>query len=174
METRDAMMSNDLILLLHTPIDTKLQSKIEEMSKMAKLAPNSSPLADDDLAKWLDVDELCQDLLTNDGLCTSPPHSDFQHTEPTSTAISLSEESFPPSTAHEKGSKSKSKLKRSDGPKRRNLPEYSVICFPSNPAKPDGIKKKRKDFTEKRRLEVAQVRKTGACFRCKMRRISVR
>lgn len=54
-----------------------------------------------------------------------------------------------------------------------SIPEYSVICFPSNPTKPNGIKKKRKDFDEKRRQEVAQVRKSGACFRCKFRRISV-
>ncbi|KAG8675060.1 hypothetical protein FPOAC1_001037 [Fusarium poae] len=53
-----------------------------------------------------------------------------------------------------------------------SIPEYSVICFPSNPTKPNGIKKKRKDFDEKRRQEVAQVRKSGACFRCKFRRIS--
>lgn len=137
----------------------------------------SSPayLLDDDLAKWLDVDGICQDFIpTDEEIHLSPPRNELQRTKPIETENTYQMGNSQPSISQEKVNKSTLKQKGSNLTRNRNLPEYSVICFPSNPAKPDGIKKKRKDFTEKRRLEVAQVRKTGACFRCKMRRISVR
>ncbi|KAF7546633.1 hypothetical protein G7Z17_g8293 [Cylindrodendrum hubeiense] len=128
---------------------------------------------DDDLGKWLDLDGLCQDSLSDvvgrdmsplDCSVTSESVSATQPQpgEPTQQAEHL-----------ERAIKSGSKLKRQALSRNSSLPEYSVICFPSNPSRPGGIKKKRRDFDDKRRLEVAQVRRTGACFRCKMRRISV-
>lgn len=141
---------------------------------MAKL-PSPTHLPDDDLAKWLDIDGLCQDFIpTDEEIRLSLPRNELQHTKPIETEKSPQNDNLQPSISQEEVNKSALKPKGTNLTRNRNLPEYSVICFPSNPAKPDGIKKKRKDFTEKRRLEVAQVRKTGACFRCKMRRISVR
>lgn len=66
-------------------------------------------------------------------------------------------------------------------PDRAGRPELSdsrisisyLTCFPSDPARPEGRKKKRRDFTESRRQEVAQIRKAGACLRCKIRKTPV-
>lgn len=115
-------------------------------------------------------------------LCSTPPN------EPAQAQTCLDEIVIPAAASDEIQHKQKrqddtqrgSELNHSrTQPRRRgirssvsSIPEYSVICFPSNPTKPNGIKKKRKDFDEKRRQEVAQVRKSGACFRCKFRRIS--
>ncbi|KAJ4130988.1 hypothetical protein NW768_006527 [Fusarium equiseti] len=130
---------------------------------------------DINLEEFLDVERLCNGAST-------PPN------EPAQAQTCLNEIIIPASSNIETHPKKKgqddtqhgSELNRSHTqPRRRgirsnvsSIPEYAVICFPSNPTKPDGIKKKRKDFDEKRRQEVAQVRKSGACFRCKVRRIS--
>jgi hypothetical protein len=131
--------------------------------------------SDVDLEDFLDVQRLC------DGSSTPPD-------EPAQTYTPLNEITIPARTSDQECSEHKRQDDTQRGsernrsytlPRRRGIrsivsvPEYSVICFPSNPTKPDGIKKKRKDFDEKRRREVAQVRKNGACFRCKVRRISV-
>jgi hypothetical protein len=130
---------------------------------------------DVDLDEFLHVQRLC------DGASTPP-------NEPTQAQTCLDEIIITAAASDEIHHKQKrqddtqrgSELNQSHTqPRRRgirssvsSIPEYSVICFPSNPTKPNGIKKKRKDFDEKRRQEVAQVRKSGACFRCKFRRIS--
>lgn len=127
-----------------------------------------------DLEDFLDIERLCEG--------TSTPSKSAQPLTP------LNETPIPAATSKQQFSEKKRQddtqggyeTNRPFNQQRRkgirstvSVPEYSVICFPSNPTKPDGIKKKRKDFDEKRRLEVARVRKTGACFRCKVRRISV-
>lgn len=66
----------------------------------------------------------------------------------------------------------------SDTPGRTELSEgqrpiFAFTCFPSDPARPEGRKKKRRDFTESRRQEVAQIRKAGACLRCRIRKTPV-
>ncbi|KAG6992212.1 ATP-dependent DNA helicase pif1 [Fusarium oxysporum f. sp. conglutinans] len=126
-----------------------------------------------DLEEFLDIERLCEG--------TSTPLKSAQPLTP------LNEIPIPAATSKQQCSEKKRQDDTQRGyernlsfnqPRRKGIrstvsvPEYSVICFPSNPTKPDGIKKKRKDFDEKRRLEVARVRKTGACFRCKVRRIS--
>ncbi|KAG4265770.1 hypothetical protein FPRO03_01054 [Fusarium proliferatum] len=126
-----------------------------------------------DLEDFLDIERLCEG--------TSTPSKSAQPLTP------LNEIPIPAATSKQRCSEKKRQddtqggheTNRPFNQRRRkgirstvSVPEYSVICFPSNPTKPDGIKKKRKDFDEKRRLEVARVRKTGACFRCKVRRIS--
>ncbi|KAG9507359.1 hypothetical protein J7337_000909 [Fusarium musae] len=127
-----------------------------------------------DLEEFLDIERLCAG--------TSKPSQSAQPLTP------INEIPIPAATSEQQCSEKKipddtqggyKKNRSFNQPRRKGIrstvsvPEYSVICFPSNPTKPDGIKKKRKDFDEKRRLEVARVRKTGACFRCKVRRISV-
>lgn len=127
-----------------------------------------------DLEEFLDIERLCEG--------TSTPSKSAHPLTP------LNEIPIPAATSKQQCSEKKRQDDTQRGyernlsfsqPRRKGIrstvsvPEYSVICFPSNPTKPDGIKKKRKDFDEKRRLEVARVRKTGACFRCKVRRISV-
>lgn len=131
--------------------------------------------SDVNLEDFLDVQRLC------DGSSTPP-------NEPTQTYTPLNNTTIPARTSDQECFEHKRQDDTQRGsernrsytlPRRRGIrsivsvPEYSVICFPSNPTKPDGIKKTRKDFDEKRRREVAQVRKNGACFRCKVRRISV-
>ncbi|KAJ0145092.1 hypothetical protein HZ326_12180 [Fusarium oxysporum f. sp. albedinis] len=126
-----------------------------------------------DLEEFLDIERLCEG--------TSTPSKSAHPLTP------LNEIPIPAATSKQQCSEKKRQDDTQRGyernlsfsqPRRKGIrstvsvPEYSVICFPSNPTKPDGIKKKRKDFDEKRRLEVARVRKTGACFRCKVRRIS--
>ncbi|KAF5973261.1 hypothetical protein FBULB1_8397 [Fusarium bulbicola] len=127
-----------------------------------------------DLEEFLDIERLCEG--------TSTPSKSAQPLTP------LNEIPIPAATSKQQCSEKKRQDDTQGGyetnrsfnrPGRKGIrstvsvPEYSVICFPSNPTKPDGIKKKRKDFDEKRRLEVARVRKSGACFRCKVRRISL-
>ncbi|KIL95157.1 hypothetical protein FAVG1_02089 [Fusarium avenaceum] len=128
-------------------------------------APNSP--SDVNLEDFLDVQRLC------DGSSTPP-------NEPTQAYTPLNNITIPARTSDQECSEHKRQDDTQRGgerdrsytlPRRRGIrsivsvPEYSVICFPSNPTKPDGIKKTRKDFDEKRRREVAQVRKNGACFR---------
>ncbi|KAH7171069.1 hypothetical protein EDB81DRAFT_837616 [Dactylonectria macrodidyma] len=127
---------------------------------------------DDDLEKWLDLDILCQDSPSDGGGRDIAPLDRSITSEPLSVTRPSSGEPTQQIEYPKTSLESSSKLKRRALVRNTSLPEYSVICFPSNPSRPAGIKKKRKDFDEKRRLEVAQVRRTGACFRCKMRRIS--
>ncbi|KAH6898701.1 hypothetical protein B0T10DRAFT_454020 [Thelonectria olida] len=132
----------------------------------------TSVAVEDELARWIDVDGLCQDFLSDE----PPADEALRHncsssasisaTQPRSDQVNRQVEPPEPLLKPKPGSK------RQSLPRHAGLPEYSVICFPSNPSNPRGIKKKRRDFDERRRLEVAQVRKNGACFRCKMRRIS--
>ena len=159
----------------HLYIDSQLPHKMNtvpfETSQPTLRSPN-----DINLEEFLDVERLCNGAST-------PPN------EPTQAQTCLNEIIIPAPNNTEIHPKKKgqdhiqrgSELSRlHTQPRRRgirsnvsSIPEYAVICFPSNPTKPDGVKKKRKDFDEKRRQEVAQVRKSGACFRCKVRRISV-
>jgi hypothetical protein len=62
-----------------------------------------------------------------------------------------------------------SNARKNDQPR----PAPIIICFPANPAVPEGVKKKRSDFGESRRKEVALVRRRGACVRCKTRKTTV-
>ncbi|KAF9769406.1 hypothetical protein IL306_013165 [Fusarium sp. DS 682] len=114
-----------------------------------------------DLEEFLDVQRLCEG--------TSTP------SEPAQPLTPLNEITIPAATSdQERSEKREDDTQRGHRrnrsltqPRRKGIrsivsvPEYAVICFPSNPTKPDGIKKKRKDFDERRRLEVAQVRKTA-------------
>lgn len=159
----------------HLYISSQLLHKMSTTTFGISLPALDSP-HDVDLEEFLDVQRLC------DGASTPT-------NEPTQAQTCLNEIAIPAVTSDEIRPPQKrqddtqrgSELNRSHTqPRRRgirssvsSIPEYAVICFPSNPTKPDGIKKKRKDFDEKRRQEVAQVRKSGACFRCKVRRISV-
>ncbi|KAF7562175.1 hypothetical protein G7046_g1962 [Stylonectria norvegica] len=131
---------------------------------------------EDDLGRWLDLDGLCQDSLTDEEAAGPLAPSDNNACNSTATGTDPrqpnSGETPQPTPHQEPQACPGPNSKYTSLPRNRSLPEYSVICFPSNPSKPDGIKKRRRDFNEKRRLEVARVRKTGACFRCKMRRIS--
>ncbi|KAH6997915.1 hypothetical protein BKA56DRAFT_12128 [Ilyonectria sp. MPI-CAGE-AT-0026] len=128
--------------------------------------------ADDDLGIWLDLESLCQDSLSDGVGRDNTPLDCSMTSEPASAAQPRSGKPAKQIECAEGSISSTSKLKRQVSARNTSRPEYSVICFPSNPSQPAGIKKKRRDFDEKRRLEVAQVRRNGACFRCKMRRIS--
>ncbi|KAF4985027.1 hypothetical protein FDECE_16883 [Fusarium decemcellulare] len=124
-------------------------------------SPNTSTV-DDDLETWIDVQGLCDDS----PIASDDPGQNVRLSEDVDiSAQNIShilpdtlsrDDALPEGQGDNGGSKSQRKSVTRAAPK----PEYSVICFPSNPAKPDGIKKKRKDFDERRRLEVAQVRKT--------------
>jgi hypothetical protein len=140
---------------------------------MAHIDPASVPAIDDDLETWLDVEGLCEDSSDDPGQNATTAQYDISSTL---TSVQTPLDHNPQSEAQPAGQENRAcpKSRRKTTTRTNPSVNYSVICFPSNPAKPDGIKKKRKDFDEKRRLEVAQVRKTGACFRCKVRRISVR
>lgn len=140
---------------------------------MAHFDPASVPAIDDDLETWLDVEGLCENPSDDPGQNATTAQNDISSTL---TSVQMPLDNNPLNEARPVGQESKAcpKSRRKTATRTTSSVNYSVICFPSNPAKPDGIKKKRKDFDEKRRLEVAQVRKTGACFRCKVRRISVR
>ncbi|KAJ3470856.1 hypothetical protein MRS44_000955 [Fusarium solani] len=138
---------------------------------MAHIDPASVPAIDDDLETWLDVEGLCEDSSDDPGQNATTAQHDISSTL---TSVQTPLDHNPQSEAQPAGQENRAcpKSRRKTTTRTNPSVNYSVICFPSNPAKPDGIKKKRKDFDEKRRLEVAQVRKTGACFRCKVRRIS--
>ncbi|KAF4469049.1 hypothetical protein FALBO_4066 [Fusarium albosuccineum] len=131
--------------------------------------PASSVMStvDDDLETWIDVQGLCEDspIASNDPGQTATPPGDVDISTPNSGHILPDRPRQDNVLPEGQGDKGSSKSQRKSATRAAPKPEYSVICFPSNPAKPDGIKKKRKDFDERRRLEVAQVRKTGACFR---------
>ncbi|UPK99269.1 hypothetical protein LCI18_010204 [Fusarium solani-melongenae] len=138
---------------------------------MAHIDPASVSAIDVDLETWLDVEGLCEDSSDDPGQNATTAQYDISSTL---TSVQTPLDHNPQSEAQPAGQENRAcpKSRRKTTTHANPSVNYSVICFPSNPAKPDGIKKKRKDFEEKRRLEVAQVRKTGACFRCKVRRIS--
>lgn len=127
-----------------------------------------------DIARWIDIDELC----AGDTDITSTFKNDFDRDVTTwrrksavlpgsSTTTGYNEEEHPPSQPEED-------YPNTSSLETREISRFSVICFPSDPARPEGKKKKRRDFAEHRRQEVAQIRKAGACLRCKIRRTSVR
>ncbi|KAF4964904.1 hypothetical protein FZEAL_10826 [Fusarium zealandicum] len=132
-------------------------------------------IMDDDLETWLNVKSLCQDStdLTHP-IQKTTPSEDVGISTSTGCQMPPDAQILSNMQPQEYKIEGHAKLRRKTMSRNSAVPEYSVICSPSNPAKPDGIKKKRKDFDEKRRLEVARVRKTGACIRCKVRKISVR
>ncbi|KAF4456833.1 hypothetical protein F53441_1130 [Fusarium austroafricanum] len=113
-----------------------------------------------DLDEFLDVERLC------DGAST-PSESTQVHIPLDEIPIpaATSDQECPDNKRQDDTQRSHERQRSYTLPRRRGIrsivsvPDYSVICFPSNPTKPDGIKKKRKDFDEKRRREVAQVRK---------------
>lgn len=139
---------------------------------MTRIDPANIPAVDDDLETWLNVEGLCEDLPDDTGQTATTAQYDGISAL---TSVQMTLGNNPPDEARAvgQGNRACSISRRKTTARATPSVNYSVICFPSNPAKPDGVKKKRKDFDEKRRLEVAQVRKTGACFRCKVRRISV-
>jgi hypothetical protein len=147
--------------------------KMETMMLQEERFEPSSPKVID-LEEFLDVERLCEGTST-----PSKPAQPFTPLNEIPIPAATSEQECSDKKRQDDTQRGHERNRSFDQPRRRgtrsivSVPEYSVICFPSNPTKPDGIKKKRKDFDEKRRLEVAQVRKTGACFRCKVRRISV-
>ncbi|KAM5369890.1 hypothetical protein ACJZ2D_008791 [Fusarium nematophilum] len=135
-------------------------------SSMAQCPPSNPPVMDDDLETWLDVEGLCQEsssTVSPEPRQSGTPPPDVGISDITNGRRCLQIESKTSTRSihpHAEDIKDHSKLPRQSISRNSTIPVYSVICFPSNPAKPDGIKKKRKDFDEKRRLEVAQVRKT--------------
>ena len=146
---------------------------------------------EDDLSKWIDVENLFpdedntqRDLEIDNGRVQSPIGQGAAlppPITPTPTSDPRELTSTPQCPTPQGGDHDNTALqgKRkhaevSPRPSEGLLPSgFSIICFPSDPARPDGKKKKRRDFNQQRRLEVAQVRKQGACLRCKIRRISV-
>lgn len=130
-------------------------------------------VAEDELARWIDIDGLCRNALSDESQGDEALRDNRSYPGPIGAARHEPDQVDRRVELPEKVIKPKPGTKRKPLPRHTGLPEYSVICFPSNPSNPSGIKKKRRDFDERRRLEVAQVRKNGACFRCKMRRISV-
>lgn len=172
METRDALVLSTSSSSAQLKERLRLYWRVSiEDSTMASPA---EPILEEDLGKWLDLDGLCQDSLVDSEIGYPTPLDDYHGSTSMAAEEPQSDASRRPNQPQDKERGLVLKSKRKPPSTTRNPAEFSVICFPSNPTKPDGIKKKRRDFTEKRRLEVAQVRKTGACFRCKMRRISVR
>ncbi|KAI5466349.1 hypothetical protein BGZ63DRAFT_438157 [Mariannaea sp. PMI_226] len=127
---------------------------------------------EDDLARWIDIDELCQGAVSDEPYEKEAPYGNCTSSTSAGTACTPFNERNLQLKPPEQVADSRPKTKRQPLARDTGLPQYSVICFPSNPSNPSGIKKKRRDFDEKRRLEVAQVRKNGACFRCRVRRIS--
>lgn len=129
----------------------------------------SSP--DLDISQWIHLDELCASEETIDIFAQS-------HREQSTDESAKNAGSLPGSLATNHGehaplTTTKHALKGSMAEDVDSKSKFSVICFSSDPARPEGKKKKRRDFTERRRQEVAQIRKAGACLRCKIRRTSV-
>lgn len=147
-------------------------------SNLSSATPSATTSDEDvDLSVWLNLNELCHDFfipVTDGPEATSIPVNDINTTKLLSTAQNLPLQGNEDTDIQPQLTAQAVRPPSKDSGRNVNIPQYSVICFPSNPSKPKGIKKKRKDFDERRRLEVAQVRRAGACFRCKVRRISVR
>ncbi|KAF5017956.1 hypothetical protein F66182_10085 [Fusarium sp. NRRL 66182] len=121
---------------------------------------------DVDLEEFVDIQRLCDDASTLLGESAQTHTSLNETTIPAGSGNVYSEQRGEAEIQHqEQGTQAKTYSERKGARSSAPAPEYSVICFPSNPTKPEGIKKKRRDFDERRRLEVAQVRRTGACFR---------
>lgn len=131
-------------------------------------------LTDTELEELIDLDRLCRHMTADKDpdLAISSVQDAFQEQHLPGTGTDGASETQRPEPRRPQKQTASSPSPR-ETVRNMTIPEFSVVCFPSNPSKPEGIKKKRRDFAEKRRLEVALVRKTGACFRCKMRRISV-
>lgn len=131
-----------------------------------------TPSPDLDISQWLNIEELC----ASDGNIESTSQNHPEQPLASQAEISTQPPGNSASTAEQEGQDYSLKpTKSSKGSRRalKNGESFSVTCFPSDPARPEGKKKKRRDFAERRRQEVAQIRKTGACLRCKIRRTSV-
>ncbi|KAK7420472.1 hypothetical protein QQZ08_010388 [Neonectria magnoliae] len=127
--------------------------------------PAMSPM-DDDLGKWIDLDGLCEDSLSDGvGRDIEPPSSSIPSKSVSATQIQP-EKPTQQTKGPDRATKLRFKPKGHALPRNTSLPEYSVICFPSSPSHPAGIKKKRKDFDDKRRLEVAQCGIGDPCKAC--------
>ncbi|KAK7424884.1 hypothetical protein QQX98_000159 [Neonectria punicea] len=127
--------------------------------------PAMSPM-DDDLGKWIDLDGLCEDSLSDGvGRDIEPPSSSIP-SESVSATQPRSREPIQQTKGPDRATKLRSKPKGHALPRNMSLPEYSVICFPSSPSHPAGIKKKRRDFDDKRRVEVAQCGIGDPCRAC--------
>ncbi|RGP63361.1 hypothetical protein FLONG3_9922 [Fusarium longipes] len=149
--------------------DSPRPTCIEDMEDITNVRTVFNSSNDVDLEEFLDVQRLC------DGASTPP-------NEPAQTQTCLNKIAILAATNNEIHPRKKrqddtqrgSELNRSHTqprpkgirPNVSSIPEYSVICFPSNPTKPNGIKKKRKDFDEKRRQEVAQCGVGAPCQAC--------
>ncbi|KAF5671750.1 hypothetical protein FHETE_3963 [Fusarium heterosporum] len=125
------------------------------------LSPTLYCPTDVDLEEFLDIQRLCEGSST-------PPDEPAQTYTPLNENIipaRTSDQECPKHTRQDDTQRVNETNQSYTLPRRKGIrsivsvPECSVICFPSNPTKPDGIKKKRKDFDERRRREVAQVRK---------------
>lgn len=123
-----------------------------------------------DFHQWLDIDNLY------------PPHDSAAEDE-NAQSLLIREPEYCPSLATSVASECHQKRRETTTSATRSTPrnpglcaqshQFSIITFPSDPKKPKGRKKKRSDFDEQRRLEVAQTRRSGACLRCRIRRIAV-
>lgn len=126
-----------------------------------------------DISQWLNIDELCSSEGNTETIDQgSDAHGrPAQGGRPSSLPGSLIPIAEPADEEHP--TSKTTQLSKDLKTKPETSERFSVICFPSDPARPEGKKKKRRDFTERRRQEVAQIRKSGACLRCKIRRTSV-
>ncbi|KAH8884520.1 hypothetical protein GQ53DRAFT_396344 [Thozetella sp. PMI_491] len=107
-------------------------------------------------------------LCTPDGSSSSPVlpgPSDPRPSPSTLSSLSLSRGSSP----HRRRSPARPATQRAP---ERSPEEPFIFCFPADPGAPGGVKKRRRDFDNRRRREVASVRKARACVRCRLRKVS--
>lgn len=129
-----------------------------------------------DISQWIDIDNLCTEEDSGCDLGSTDEPATFTCDGSGSDTVEPcgGEESASPVDSlipHDEDAAAQQSEQTQESNVGRK-PNFSVICFPSDPARPRGSKKRR-DFTQERRVEVAQVRKAGACLRCRVRRISV-
>lgn len=136
-----------------------------------------APRPEDDISRWIDVDSLCPD---HDGQPASAEDSHGQYSSvqaPCDPAAGSEQRRGPSSSAKPGVTRERGVRHREDRAPGRVTSKadhaFYTMCFPANPAKPEGDKKRRRDFSHQRRLEVARVRRAGACIRCRIRRVSV-
>lgn len=145
---------------------------------MTRTQPPAPVPLDEDISKWLHIEKLCPDeddttetIDDRYGQFYSPV--EWGAAWPSMGSPASGRAVNPQSDDDSPSSKKRRRTYTSNKPSGGLATDFTVLCFPSDPARPEGKKKKRRDFTQQRRLEVAKVRKEGACLRCKIRRISV-
>jgi hypothetical protein len=124
------------------------------------------PYSDDELDRWFSFDQICYDVPP----ASSPERDQISPENSQGDALQAVGTAGPLTPALPIRGARRANIARVARPK----PPFAVVCFPANPLEPNGLKKKRKDFQEARRKEVALVRRKGACFQCRARKTTVR